>query len=155
MVASHGGWGWGEQSRRVGESTGCFIMQKLSRQLGRSCSAPLHYHRGRRRWWYTVGGGSLEKASAPESGKYGQPFCDKLFFGRGAARRVGASEKAKNFGHVREKRKARRMVWWYSMRKPSADYRDRARELLRKYVHTHTYIHAHAHLCAVCDTVWK
>lgn len=32
-----------------GGNTGCFIMQKLSRQLGRSGSAPLHWHR--------VGGG--------------------------------------------------------------------------------------------------
>lgn len=56
-VGSYGcvvGMGMGVQSGGelgVGESTGCFIMQKLSRQLGRSGSAPLHYPSSR-------GGGS-------------------------------------------------------------------------------------------------
>lgn len=38
--------------------------------------------RRRQRRRYIVGGGSSEKASAPESRKYGQPFCDKLFSAR-------------------------------------------------------------------------
>lgn len=48
------GMGRAEERKRekeksgVGESTGCFIMQKLSRQLGRSGSAPLHYPSSRR-----------------------------------------------------------------------------------------------------------
>lgn len=71
-------------------STGCFIMQKLSRQLGRSGSAPLHQHRvgggGGGGGGIQPGGGGLEKASAPESRKYRQPFCDKLFFGWSAPR---------------------------------------------------------------------
>lgn len=64
-------------------------MQKLSRQLGRSSSTPLHYPSSRGGGGgggggggFTVGGGSSEKASAPESRKYGQPFCDKLFSDR-------------------------------------------------------------------------
>lgn len=80
-----GGW------RQGRGSTGCFIMQKLSRQLGRSGSAPLHQHRvggggGGGGGGIQVGGGGLEKASAPESRKYRQPFCDKLFFGWSAPR---------------------------------------------------------------------
>lgn len=65
-------------------------MQKLSRQLGRSGSAPLHQHRvgggGGGGGGIQPGGGGLEKASAPESRKYRQPFCDKLFFGWSAPR---------------------------------------------------------------------
>ena len=79
---------WRGRWRQGGGSTGCFIMQKLSRQLGRSGSAPLHQHRvggsgggggSGGSSGIQLGGGGLEKASAPESRKYRQPFCDKLF----------------------------------------------------------------------------
>lgn len=84
---------WRGRWRQGGGSTGCFIMQKLSRQLGRSSSAPLHQHRvgggggggggdgggGTGGGGIQLGGGGLEKASALESRKYRQPFCDKLF----------------------------------------------------------------------------
>lgn len=61
-------------------------MQKLSRQFGRSGSAPLHQDRVAEAAAVAAavaavepGGGGLEKASAPKSRKYRQPFCDKLF----------------------------------------------------------------------------
>lgn len=99
-------------------STGCFIMQKLSRQLGRSGSAPLHQHRvgggggGGGGGGIQLGGGGLEKASAPESRKYRQPFCDKLFFGwsapppppRQTTRARTCTHTVEKFGHGLEKR---------------------------------------------------
>lgn len=80
MVASSG---WGER-RRVGSRRKyrLFYYAKAFSAVGsfrlRAVALPIESWRRQRRW-YIVGGGSSEKASAPESRKYGQPFCDKLF----------------------------------------------------------------------------
>jgi len=110
MVASSG---WGER-RRVGSRRKyrLFYYAKAFSAVGsfrlRAVALPIESRRRQRRW-YIVGGGSSEKASAPESRKYGQPFCDKLFsarllFAPRPGRPDHASETVKNFGHALRER---------------------------------------------------
>jgi len=85
MVASLG-WGWGKRRRvESRRKYRLFYYAKAFSAVGsfrlRAVALPIESRR-RRRKWCIVGGGSSEKASAPESRKYGQPFCDKLFSAR-------------------------------------------------------------------------
>jgi len=91
--------GMGRTESGVGESTGCFIMQKLSRQLGRSGSTPLHYPSSRGGGGGGGGSGIQEVEEARK--KPPPPAPRRAAASRVESSRVGASERAKNFGRER------------------------------------------------------